>query len=147
MEITIEKYQNIINMLQSPDKENQNVGLAIIDELKFNDNITKILLMLKHSTAGHKAWEEHAPKVWEKLNILQADGVIGDIERHLTYKQVLSSITMLKVKPEEFEFYMQDFSNYLLHQIKSMGYDFIESMDIQLKYKEHEQSREPSKSV
>jgi hypothetical protein len=146
MEITIEKYQNIIKMLRSPDKESQVVGLTIIDELKFDENITQILLMMKHSEASLNTWEEHAPKIHKKVLKLHDKKIIGDINRQLTYKQILSAISKLKVKPEAFEFYMQDFSNYLLDQVRSMGYDFIESMDINIKYKEHEQRTELSKS-
>ena len=146
MEITIEKYQNIVNMLSSPDTENQVLGLAIINELAFKPNLGKILLMMKHSNASIKAWEEHAPKIHKKIAKLHSDGILGDINRHLTFKQVLSAITKLKLPPEQFEFYMEDFSNYLLTQIKSMGYDFIESMEIKIKYKEHEQSGDVSKS-
>ena len=58
-----------------------------------------------------------------------------------------NAITRLKVPAEEFEFYMKDFSMYLLKQVKSMGYDYIEDMQLTIKYKEHEQNREPSESV
>ncbi len=44
MEITQEKYDNIIKMLKSPDESNQILGLTILNELSFSDNITKILL-------------------------------------------------------------------------------------------------------
>ena len=101
MEITNEKYQNIINMMCSEDDENKLVALSIINELDYTNNITKILLLKKHSTTA---------------DLL-------------------------------FEFYMKDFSMYLLKQVKSMGYDYIEDMQLTIKYKEHEQNREPSESV
>ena len=143
MEITKEKYQNIVGMLRSPDEENKNVALTIIDQLDFEDNITKILLMKKHSDSNNKLWEAHAPKVFAKLK--QISNL--DMEKHLTYKNVLSAITQLKVPAEAFEFYMRDFSDYLLTQVKHMGYDYIESMEITVKYKEHEeQSPELSES-
>lgn len=146
MEITIEKYQNIIDMLRSPDEENKVVALTIIDQIDFKSNITKILLLKKHSESTKKQWVEHAPTIYKKLEELEGDKLI-DLNKHLTYKQVLSAITQLQVNKEEFQFYMNDFTQYLLHQIQSMGYDYIEDIDITLKYKEHEQSREPSESV
>ena len=146
MEITIEKYQNIVSMLQSTDAENHTVALGIIDTLKFDKNKLQILLMLKHSKAGPKTWAEHAPKAWKKIEDLHEKGIIGDINRNLTYKQILSIITKLKLEPDEFDFYMADFSNYLMEQVKSLGYDFIESMEIKIKYKEHEQCGELSES-
>jgi len=146
MEITNEKYQNIINMMCSEDDENKIVALSIINELDYINNITKILLLKKHSTTANLLWKEHAPEIYKELVELQDSNLI-DLNRHLTYKQVLHAITRLKVPAEEFEFYMKDFSMYLLKQIKSMGYDYIEDMQLTIKYKENEQSREPSESV
>ena len=146
MEITIEKYQNIVRMLQSTDAENHTVALGIIDNLEFKENKLQILLMLKHSKASPKTWADQAPNIWKKMEKLHDKGIIGDINRNLTYKQVLSIITTMKLKPKDFDFYMKDFSNYLMEQVKSLGYDFIESMEIKIKYKEHEQSRELSES-
>ena len=145
MEITKEKYQNIIDMLRSPDDENKVVALTIIEQIDFKSNVTKILLLKKHSQSHKKDWEENAPTIYKELEKLADDKII-DLNKHLTYKQVLSAITRLQVDKEEFQFYMNDFTNYLLHQIQSMGYDYIEDIDITLKYKEQEQSRDLSES-
>ncbi len=143
MEITKEKYQNIVDMLRSPDEENKVVALTIIDGLDFKANIAKILLMKKHSDSSNKLWEEHAPNIFDKLKEISN----LDISKHLTYKVILSVITKLQLPAESFEFYMKDFSNYLLNQVQHMGYDYIESMEITVKYKEHEEpSPELSKS-
>lgn len=146
MEITTEKYQNIIDMLRSPDDENKVVALTIIDQIDFESNVAKVLLLKKHSKSHKNDWKEHAPNIYKELESLEEQQLI-DLNKHLTYKQVLRTITELKVSEEGFQFYMQDFTKYLLHQIQSMGYNEIESIDITLKYKEHEQSREPSESV
>lgn len=143
MEITKEKYQNIVNMLRSPDEENKNVALTIIETLDFNDNITKILLMKKHSQSPNKLWEEHAPNVFAKLKKVPKI----DVNKTLTYKNVLAAITKMNVSAEAIEFYMKDFSEYLLNQIKHMGYDYIENIEITLKQRAHEeQSPELSQS-
>jgi hypothetical protein len=146
MEITNEKYQNIINMMCSEDDENKVVALTIIEQLSFKDNITKILLLKKHSTSTKELWQANAPTIWKELESLTDRGFM-DANKHLTYKQVLKTITMMKVPPEEFEFYMKDFSDYLMVQVKHLGYDFVESMEIKIKYKNYEQSREPSESM
>lgn len=130
MEITNQKYRNIVKMLRSPDKENKTVALTIIDTMNFNDNITKILLLKKHSESGNELWEEHAPITYKKLQKIPT----LDMTKHLTYKQVLSAITELKLSKKQFDFYMKDFSDYLLKQIKHMGYDYIDSMEITVKH-------------
>jgi len=143
MEITKEKYQNIVEMLKSPDEENKTVALTIIDELNFEDNITKVLLMKKHSDSPNTLWEAHAPNIYKRLSAIKT----LDLSKSLTYKQVLAAITTLKVPEEQLNFYMKDFSDYLLEQIKHFGYDYIESLDITFKYTTNGQSSEPSESV
>jgi len=146
MEITNEKYGNILTMMSSEDEENKVVALTIIEGLNFNDNITKILLLKKHSTSTKELWKEHAPIIYKEFEKLSARGWI-DVNKHLTYKQVLKTIAMLKVSRENFDFYWRDFSNYLMHQVVGLKYDGITSIDITINYKDDEQDREPSESV
>jgi hypothetical protein len=146
MEITIEKYQNIVDMLRSTDEENKVVALTIIEQLDLKDNITKILLLLKHSGTAGNLWKEHAPGVHEFTKKLSDDGVI-DTAKHLTYKNVLAAMIHSDVSAADFEFYMKDFCEvYLLKQVKDMGYNKIKSISVLIKYEEDEQSRELSES-
>lgn len=134
MKVTIEKYLNIIKMLNSTDKENQVVALTIIDQIDIKDNITKVLLLKKHSKSSIDAWEEHAPNAFAYLQELDKKKVI-DMRRHLTYKNVLKAITVEKVPQEELDFYMADFGDYLKTQLQGMGYDDIDTLSITVKYK------------
>jgi len=143
MKITKEKYQNIVKMLKSPDVANQMVALTIINELSFTENITQILLLKKHSTATNNQWVEHAPDIFTDLSNIKD----LDTSKHLTYKQVLKALTTMKVSAEGFEFYMNDFSDYLLNQIQAMGYDYIEDIQITIKAKDDDQNRESSESL
>jgi len=145
MKITNEKYENIIAMMCAEEAD-KIVALTIIEQMSFKENVTKILLLKKHSTSSNALWKENAPTVYEKLEALTEKKVL-DVTKHLTYKSILKTMTMMKVPPEEFDFYMKDFSDYLFQQVKGLGYDFIDSIDINIKHKNYEQSREPSKSV
>ena len=145
MKITNEKYQSIILMMCAEDAD-KIVALTIIEQMDFKENVTKILLLKKHSTSSNTLWKEHAPTIYEKLEAL-TEKKLFDLTKHLTYKSILKAITIMKVPPEEFDFYMKDFSDYLCNEVKGLGYDFIDSININIKYQNYEQSREPSESV
>jgi hypothetical protein len=145
MKITNEKYNNIIAMMCAEEAD-KIVALTIIEQMNFKENATKILLLKKHSTSSNALWQEHAPSIYEKLESLAKNKVL-DVTRHLTYKSILQAMTLMKVPPAEFDFYMKDFSDYLCEQVKGLGYDFIDSIDINIKYKDYEQDRQPSESV
>jgi hypothetical protein len=144
MEITNEKYQNIIAMMCAED-EDKMVALTIIDQMNFKENVTKILLLKKHSTSTNALWLKHAPLTYKQLEKLTEKDAI-DALKHLTYKSILKAMTLMKVPAVEFDFYMKDFSDHLTKQIKSLGYDFIDSIDINITHKEYEQDSELSES-
>lgn len=148
MDLSKEKYENIINMLLSDDQENVVLGLSILNELDFHKNIVEILLIKKHARKTNaKLYEEHAPKLWEYLKELENNNILN-LKTQFTYKYVMSVLTKLDCNSDQLQFFMQDFSEYLYKQCVSMGFDFIERLDIKLKYKElHEQSGELSQSV
>lgn len=134
MEITQEKYDNIIKMLKSPDESNQIFGLTILNELSFSDNITKILLILKHSNTNIGLWQKHAPGLYVDLSDLKE----LDLKKHITYKHLLNTLIVNKVSAEQIEFYMNDFSKYLLNQIQAMGYDYIDDIHLSIKLKKND---------
>jgi len=138
MEITDEKYESIIKMMSSTDDENKVVALTIIDQLTFKDNVTKILLLKKHSTSTKELWAEHAPSVYEAMKKLTEKGLL-DVDRHLTYKQVLRTILTYKVPPKEVDFFFSDFGNYMTQQAKQL-YPKLESIELLIKYNDDEQA-------
>ena len=143
MEITKTKYNNVVKMLKSPEVENQILALTIVNELTIKDNITKILLLKKHSLANNELWEENAPLSYAYLKTIDQ----LDLSKPLSYNQILSVIIQLKVSTEQFDFYMSDFSQYLLTQIQHMGYAFVDDIEIKTKFKTDGQSSKPSESM
>ena len=58
MEINLEKYQNIKDMLSSPDQENKVLALSIIEEHDFKNNMCAMLLWKKHSLLKNELWQK-----------------------------------------------------------------------------------------
>jgi len=77
---------------------------------------------------------------------MHKDGIIDTDWPDLNYKELFNVNKKLK-NSKEFNFLVNDFSEYFHNQCLAMGYDFIESIQVQTKYKEYEQSRELSQSI
>ena len=125
MEITLEKYNSILAMMQSVDEENKVVALTIVDQLSFGDNITKILLLKKHSISSIGLWKENAPNTYKKLMELEEQGLL-DTSLNLTYKVVLKTIVNMGVSHTDFSFYWNDFARYLTQQAQDYNYKGID---------------------
>lgn len=141
--MTRERFENVRKMLESPDKENQILGLSILEEQDFKENMAFILLCKKYTHATNKMWEEHCPTMWKQLG--EVKGL--DLDKVFTFKAILQALTVMNAPYDQIQFYLSTFGAYLLEQLKSLGYDFIEDLDINIKLKpEYEQSRESVES-
>lgn len=137
--MTRERFESVRRMLESPDKENQVLGLAILEEQDFQENMAFILLAKKYTHATNAMWEEHAPTLYQKLGEIQG----LDLDKVFTFKVILKALTVMQAPYDQIQFYLSTFSAYLLEQLNSLGYDFIEDLDLNIKLKKgHEQSGE-----
>lgn len=139
--MTRERFENVRKMLESPDPENQVIGLSILEEQDFKSNAAFILLCKKYSVATNKQWETHAPNLFSQMKNIHN----LDVEKVLTFKAILQALTELKAPYEQIQFYLSTFSTYLHEQLTHLGYDFIEDLELNIKLKpEYEQPGEPS---
>ena len=137
--MTRERFENVRRMLESPDKENQILGLAILEEQDFHENIAFILLSKKYTHATNDMWKEHAPTIYAELEAIPG----LSLDNVFTFKKILEALTVMKAPYDQLQFYLSTFSAYLLEQLKSLGYDFIEDLDLNIKLKDgYEQPRE-----
>ena len=139
--MTIERFQNVVKMLESPDNENRILALSILEEQDFVGNLAFILLCKKHGHAGNEMWKENAPITFQKMS--EIPGL--DIEKQFTYKLILEALTKTKAPIPQIQFYLDEFSRYLLKQIQNLGYYFVEDVEMKLKIKDHDQIGEFSK--
>jgi hypothetical protein len=139
LKMTKERFDNVRKMLESPDLENQVIGLSILEEQDFISNSAFILLCKKYSVASNQQWELHAPKLYAQMKSIPN----LDVEKTLTFKSILEALTKIKAPYEQIQFYLMVFSAYLYEQLRNLGYDFIENLELNIKLKsEYEQSGE-----
>lgn len=142
--LNAETHDSILAMMDSPDTENRIVALNCIENVDFNKNLTYIMILKRQGKASEAEWKEHAPKASQ---MLQGLGI--KLDAALTWKQVLELLVKRGVPPEDIQFYLDRFANQLFGSIKSLGYEFIDTLEIKLKVKtpNGEQSRTISESL
>lgn len=137
-------FDQIILMLNSPDKENVVLGLTCIEELDTYQGLVYLLLMKKLANVTNNTWVEHAPK---KTTLLKSMGV--SVEDVLTYKKILDLLAERKASTKDIEFYLSKFGEYLKSTLIELGYDTIDAVEINIKLKlnENKPSRKPSQNI
>jgi len=130
IKLTEKTFDNVMSMLNSPDKENVVLGLSCIEELNIKTGLVYLLLMKKLGNVTDELWRENAPK---KLKYLKGMGVEGT----LTYKKVLDLLRERKVPIKDIQFFLNKFALYL-HQSVREDYAIIDAIDIQIKLKLHD---------
>jgi len=123
-----EKLYNVIEMLQSTDKENHTVALCIIENNLNNDNDVELLLQFKHSNCSRDQWLKDAPKAFHKIQ--EIIGTYPSSMMNITYKTIHNHILNTNQKPKQVKLFMEDFTNNLTNQMNSFGYDFIKEIKI-----------------
>lgn len=134
IELNQNTFKNVLAMLNSVDPENNVVALSCIENVEFNENIAYILLLKKMGVkTDNKQWMEHAPTAYK---LLKESG--ADVTGNITFKEALNILVKRKVKPEDIQFYLNQFLDHLSDSIKGLGYDFIDELEITVKLKTKE---------
>lgn len=134
LKLTTETYTNVMNMLQSPDKENVVLGLICIEESDIESDLVYLLLIKKLSNVSNSLWVEHAPKKTAFLKSLNIS-----VDTVITYKQILTMLCERKVSNDNLQFFFTKFADYLkLTMIDEENKHRVESIDITLNFKLHE---------
>jgi hypothetical protein len=130
-----EKIQNVITMLQSPDKENHIVGLTVMEQQIHKDNLVPLLMAYKFGLPKEEDWILTAPMAFKYLSskVAISQGI------RVTFNDVFECIIETKAPASDMKLFMQMFSKYLTNQCKNLGYKFIDEiqMNIIIKKEEH----------
>jgi len=138
-EIDNNAYDSLLKMLNSTD-EDKLVALTTIENIDRKKNYCKVLLLYKNGSPDYSLWNEHAPKTCKWVANL---GLKGSAP---TYQSIFNVLIKKKASSEDMEFFLEDFMRVLKDRFKNFGYEFINSIDIKLTYKDG-QKRELSESV
>jgi hypothetical protein len=123
-------YDTLFRMLNSPDEENPQLAMSLLESVDFKKNLVLILLLFKKSKRISIEWKEWAPKLWAKIQRL---GVQPGCP--LTYKDILKIMQDKQVAEEQVALFVQAVNNSLQKDLCQYGYDFIEKIQITIKPK------------
>jgi hypothetical protein len=126
--LNAENFNNIMEMLSSPDKENIVMGLSYIEESDITNSLTYLLLIKKLANITDAMWKAHAPKTADYLKNL-------DIPTKLpvTYQKILTVLEEKKVPISDIEFFINKYMLYIVEVLKC-NY-IIDSIEVKLKHK------------
>lgn len=127
--INKENYKSVLEMLNSSDEANIKMGISILENVDFNKNLTKILMLKKKCNLSISQWQDYSAKLTKKFK------KIGVAEKPMLYKQILKLIIENKQSAEDIQFFLDEFANHVFGTIKNLGFDFIEDIDISIKLK------------
>jgi len=135
-------YENVKDMLESPDPENTVVGLTCIENADFRDNLIYILCLIKESDIPAKQWETHAPETAKQFTNLFKGSITYS---SITWYNIMIYMQMYNAPFEDYQFLMD---RYALHLVDTLNgdKDVLESVQIILKEKPKHESRATSEN-
>ena len=126
---TSKQFYNLIDMGSSLNKEDQVLALCLIESIELKEHLVYVLLFRKLCKIEDAMWLEHCPTTYKKLK------KVVDLQKTVTYKTIFEVLGKAKVDIEQMQFFLDYFSKYLSEQCKSLGYDFIDQLEIRIKSK------------
>lgn len=109
-------YESVKTMLESPDKENQVVGITCIENSDFKMNIAYILLLVHETNIVPSMWKDHAPETSKMYSTLLKADISGATT---TYIEILKLMAQYEVEQEDYQFFMTRYSTHLTKVINT----------------------------
>lgn len=144
-------YDRVLDMLCSPDKDNVQVAVSIIEAVDFQKNAPYILLLAKDAEAKLK--KDNNPFRTELFN--EADVDVGPSSFNheirtmieactnqadkLNYNAMYEELTRMNTDAVAMNFFLGRFADALKDHLLQWGFTFVKTMD--LKLAPHEQTR------
>jgi hypothetical protein len=118
--ITIEKYNNILKMMQSPDEETKMMGLTLVEQSAIKRNLGFVLMLKKQGYITNEMWKKNAPETMDQMKELSID------PEQVLYFQTINEILLKnKVAIEQVQFVLDHFAKFLKKEMVNSGYDNI----------------------
>lgn len=115
METTTEvDYYNLLNMLKSDDDENKVLALNILENVPFEENFIKMVLLKKEANIDFDFWQVHAPESAKKLRKI-FNGIQASISLPITQHTILLLVhSGIKATEDEVKLFLEEsFKAYL----------------------------------
>jgi hypothetical protein len=129
-----EETRNLLNMLQSSDRENHIVAFQALKNVDVDKYIGELLVMYKFSGVPKSDWSEAGKKIHSKLTTIVGDNTLSS-------PRTLSLITENKGSKTSVELFMEYFVRDMTSMLEQIGYP-TDSFEINIKLKDNGQTTE-----
>ena len=126
-QFTPAQFDNLIKMGASPDQENHLLALSLIETVNFEDHMVYILLLKKLGKISDAFWIDNCKEIYDKMQD------VIDLTSTLTFKKIFEVLATKKVNPEQMQFFLDYFADYLKSQCTALGYTFVKDLEIKIK--------------
>ena len=107
-------YHSVLEMLKSDDRENRTIAFSIIDNVSFDDNFVKMLLLKKRANIDYSEWRDCAPITAKQLKLLY-ENLNLLLSEPMTYLNMIRILKeSKKAKRSEIRLFLEEsFKDYL----------------------------------
>ena len=137
-------YDRVLDMLCSPDKDNVQVAVSIIEAIDFQKNAPYILLLAKDAEAKLK--KDNNPFRTELFNEADVDVAPSSFNTNirtmiqactnqadkLNYNAMYEELTRMNTDTVAMNFFLERFADALKDHLLQWGFTFVKSMDLKL---------------
>jgi hypothetical protein len=140
MILSRDKVKNLVNMMRSPDKENNYLVYKVLEDLDLEANLGEILVIFRYGNYRLDEWERDCKKVYDFM-INKLHDYNGGWDSKPTTSDILSVLTKNNASKDSIELFLEYFMMNLGRMLDNMGYP-TDKFELTIKLKDNGQTAE-----
>ena len=134
MILSKDEVKNLVNMMRSPDAENNYLVYKILEDLDLEANVGQVLIIFRYGMYKLDEWETNCKRVHTFI-IDKLHDYNGGWDSKPTTSDILSLLTMNGASKESVELFLEYFMMNLATMLDNMGYP-TDKFELTIKLKE-----------
>lgn len=140
MILSRDEVKNLVNMMRSPDKENNYLVYKVLEDLDLEANLGEILVIFRYGNYRLDEWEKDCKKVYDFM-INKLHDYNGGWDSKPTTSDILSLLTKNNASKDSIELFLEYFMMNLGRMLDNMGYP-TDKFELTIKLKNNGQTAE-----
>ena len=140
MILSRDEVKNLVNMMRSPDKENNYLVYKVLEDLDLEANLGEILVIFRYGNYRLDEWEKDCKKVYDFM-INKLHDYNGGWDSKPTTSDILSVLTKNNASKDSIELFLEYFMMNLGRMLDNMGYP-TDKFELTIKLKDNGQTAE-----
>ena len=140
MILSRDEVKNLVNMMKSPDKENNYLVYKILEDLDLEANLGEVLVIFRYGNYRLDEWEDDCKKIHTFI-IDKLHDYNGGWDSKPTTSDILSLLTKNNASKDSIELFLEYFMMNLGRMLDNMGYP-TDKFELTIKLKDNGQTAE-----